>query len=123
MTLQATATLDGAAQPILTINAANASGVPANSMVAYTSAWGSQIRSRGTAGVANVAEVLVQDDKVVQVNNSAGTGAIPDGAYYLVGRDGAADAIKALKVGDPVTLSYGLKDAAARQMQWAIGTT
>ena len=34
----------------------------------------------------------------------------------------AADAIKALKPGDPVTLTYGLKDAAARQMQWAIGT-
>ena len=34
----------------------------------------------------------------------------------------AADAIKALKPGDPVTLTYGLKDAAAQQMQWAIGT-
>src|SRR6478609_6273805 len=117
MTLQATATLDGAAQPILTINAANASGVPADSMVAYTSAWGSAIRSRGTAGVANVAEVLVQDGKVVQVNATAGTGAIPEGAYYLVGRDTAATAIKALNPGDPVTLTYGLKDAAAQQMQ------
>jgi exopolysaccharide biosynthesis protein len=122
MTLQATATLNGVAQPILTINAANASGVPANSMVAYTSAWGDAIRSRGTAGVANVAEVLVTDDKVVQVNSTVGKGAIPEGSYYLVGRDTAATAIKALKVGDPVTLSYGLKDAAAQQMQWAIGT-
>jgi exopolysaccharide biosynthesis protein len=122
MTLQATATLNGTPQPILTINAANASGIPANSMVAYTSAWGSQIRSRGTAGVANVAEVLVTDDQVVQVNPAAGTGAIGDGSYYLVGRDSAADAIKALKPGDPVTLTYGLKDAAAQQMQWAIGT-
>jgi hypothetical protein len=122
MTLEATATLNGTPLPILTINAANASGIPAGSMVAYTSAWGSQTRNRGTAGVANVAEVLVQNDKVVQVNPAAGSGAIPDGAYYLVGRDGAADAIKALKVGDAVTLSYGLKDAAARELQWAIGT-
>jgi hypothetical protein len=71
---------------------------------------------------ANVAEVLVQDDKVVEVHNAAGTGAIPDGAYYLVGRDAGADAIKALKPGDPVKLTYGLKDSAAQQMQWAIGT-
>ena len=122
LTLQATATLNGADRPILTVNAANGGGTPANSVVAYTPAWGSQIRGRGMAGVANVAEVLVQDDKVVQVNPSAGSGAIPDGAYYLVGRDAGADAIKALKPGDPVKLTYGLKDAAAQQMQWAIGT-
>jgi hypothetical protein len=122
MTLQAGASLNGTDRPILTINAANAGGTPANSIVAYTSAWGTQIRGRGMAGVANVAEVLVQDDKVVQVNPGAGSGAIPDGAYYLVGRDAGADAIKALKPGDPVKLTYGLKDAAAQQMQWAIGT-
>ena len=122
MTLQATATLNGAARPIVGINAANAGGTPADSMVAYTAAWGTQIRGRGMAGVANVAEVLVSDDKVVSVNPAAGSGAIPAGAYYLVGRDAAADAIKALKPGDPVSLSYALKDSAAQQMQWAIGT-
>ncbi len=78
MTLQATASLNGVDQPILTINAANAGGIPANSVVAYTSAWGSQIRGRGMTASTNVAEVLVQDDKVVQVNPSAGTGAIPE---------------------------------------------
>ena len=122
MTLQASADLNGTVKPILTLNAANSGGVPAGSIIAYTSAWGSQIRSRSVAGVANVAEVLVQDDKVVEVHNAAGTGAIPDGAYYLVGRDAGADAIKALKPGDPVKLTYGLKDSAAQQMQWAIGT-
>ena len=114
--------LNGTDKPVVTLNAASSGGVPAGSIIAYTSAWGSQIRSRSVAGVANVAEVLVQDDKVVEVHNAAGTGAIPDGAYYLVGRDAGADAIKALKPGDPVTLTYGLKDTAAQQMQWAIGT-
>ncbi|HEY6891151.1 MAG TPA: phosphodiester glycosidase family protein [Solirubrobacter sp.] len=122
LTLQASADLNGTVKPILTLNAASSGGVPAGSIIAYTSAWGSQIRSRSVAGVANVAEVLVQDDKVVEVHNSAGTGAIPDGAYYLVGRDAGADAIKALKPGDPVKLTYGLKDSATQQMQWAIGT-
>jgi hypothetical protein len=122
LTLQATANLNGTEKPVVTLNAASSGGVPAGSIVAYTSAWGSQIRGRSFAGVANVAEVLVQDGKVVQVNATAGTGAIPDGAFYLVGRDAGADAIKALEPGDPVTLTYGLKDEAARQMQWAIGT-
>ncbi|WP_051325134.1 phosphodiester glycosidase family protein [Candidatus Solirubrobacter pratensis] len=122
MTLQATANLNGTDTPVVTLNAASSGGVPAGSIIAYTSAWGSQTRGRSVAGVANVAEVLVQDGKVVQVNNTAGSGAIPDGAFYLVGRDAGAAAIKALKPGDPVTLTYGLKDAAAQQMQWAIGT-
>jgi 3',5'-cyclic AMP phosphodiesterase CpdA len=122
LTLQATANLNGVEKPVVTLNAASSGGVPAGSIVAYTSAWGSQIRGRSFNGVANVAEVLVQDGKVVQVNGATGSGAIPDGAFYLVGRDAGADAIKALKPGDPVTLTYGLKDEAARQMQWAIGT-
>jgi hypothetical protein len=122
LTLQATADLNGTQKPVVTLNAASSDGVPAGSIVAYTSAWGSQIRGRSFNGVANVAEVLVQDGKVVRVNDTAGTGAIADGAFYLVGRDAGADAIKALEPGDPVTLTYGLKDAAARQMQWAIGT-
>src|SRR3954469_19158814 len=122
MALQATANLNGADKPVVTLNAPSSGGVPAGSIVAYTSAWGSATRARSFAGATNVAEVLVQDGKVVQVNSSAGSGAIPDGAFYLVGRDAGADAIKGLAPGDPVTLTYGLKDDAAKQMQWAIGT-
>jgi len=122
LTLQATATLNGSDTPILSLNAADAAGVPQNGMIAYTSLWGSATRARGVAGASNVAEALVQGDKVVQVNGAVGAGAIPAGAFYLVGREAAADAIKALKPGDPVTLSYGLKDPAAQQLQWALGT-
>ena len=39
----------------------------------------------------------------------------------LVGRDGAADAIRALAPGDAATLTYGLKDAIAKEMQFAVG--
>jgi 3',5'-cyclic AMP phosphodiesterase CpdA len=122
LTLQATATLNGTAQPIASINAADAGGIPANSMIAYNSAWGTATRARPLTGVANVAEALVQDGKVVSVSPTVGAGAIPANGFYLVGRDAAATAIKALNAGDPVTLTYGLKDAIAQQMQWAIGT-
>ncbi len=122
LTLQATATLDGTEKSVVTLNAASSGGIPAGGIIAYTSAWGSQTRGRSVAGVADVAEALVQDGNVVDVHTAAGSGPIPDGAFYLVGRDAGADAIKGLEPGDPVTLTYGLKDEAARQMQWAIGT-
>ena len=80
-----------------------------------------QIRGAASRASTNVAEVLVQDDKVVSVRAAAGAGAIPDGGFCLVGRDAAADAIKALAPGDAVTLTYGLKDDVARQMQFTIG--
>jgi hypothetical protein len=122
LTLQATANINGTDTPVLSLNAADAAGVPANGLVAYTPIWGSGIRSRGVAGVADVAEALVTDGKVVQVNATVGSGAIPANSFYLVGRDSAATALQALHPGDPVSLTYGLKDSLAQQMQWAIGT-
>ena len=50
LTLQATASLNGTDKPVVTLNAASSGGVPADSIVAYTSAWGSQIRGRSMAG-------------------------------------------------------------------------
>ncbi len=122
LTLQATASLKGTDTPVLSLNAADAGGIPANGLVAYTPAWGTATRARGVAGVANAAEVLVTGDKVVQVNTTVGSGAIPADSFYLVGRDAAATALKALQPGDAVTLTYGLKDAVARQLQWGLGT-
>ncbi len=120
LTLQAEASLKGTDTPVLSLNAADAGGIPANGLVAYTSAWGTATRARGLAGATNVAEVLVQDGKVVQFSATAGAGAIPANGFYLVGRDSAATALKALAPGDAVTLSYGLKSPS--DLQWAIGT-
>ncbi|RIQ32130.1 DUF1573 domain-containing protein [Jiangella rhizosphaerae] len=124
MTLDATATFGGTAHPVVSLNASNTmSGSPANAIVAYTSAWGSYRRSIGVSGATDVASVLVQDDRVVTVDpGSAGEGAIPDGAFVLVGREAGAAAIRTLRPGDPVTLSYELSDEIARQMRFVIGS-
>ncbi|MBE2319148.1 phosphodiester glycosidase family protein [Solirubrobacter sp. CPCC 204708] len=121
MTLEASASLKGTPYTVQTLNASNHLGVPADSMHAYTSAWGTYSRGRGFAGVSNVAEVLVEDNKVVSVATAPGAGEIPEGAFVLIGRDAAADAIKALAPGDAVTLTYGLKDEVARNLQFAVG--
>lgn len=125
LAVDASADLAGAPHPVLSVNAANGGGVPANGLVAYTPVWGEYSRNRGFTGVApdRIAEVVVQDGAVVSVRQSgpAGSGPLPEGGFALVGRDGAADALRALTPGDTVSLSYELADDMARSMQFALG--
>jgi len=124
MTLDATATLAGTAYDVTSINASNTlAGSPRDAIVAYTSRWGSYRRSIGVSGATDVASVLVQDDQVVSVDpTGAGEGAVPEGAFVLVGREAGAAAIRALQPGDAVSLSYELSDEVARQMRFVIGS-
>ncbi|WP_162641508.1 phosphodiester glycosidase family protein [Streptosporangium sp. 'caverna'] len=125
LTVNTTANFSGADHKVLSINAANGGGVPADGLIAFTSAWGDYSRNRGLTGVANdqIAEVLVQNGSVVSVtpNGPAGSGMIPDDGFYLVGRGAAATAIRALQPGDPVTLSYALANDVAKTMKFALG--
>lgn len=122
MAIDAKATLKGAEHGVLTINTANSGGTPANALVAFTSTWGTAARARGFGSAANVAEALVQNGRVVSVDASrAGSGAIPADGFVLVGRDAAADALRALQPGDDATLAYDLKDAVARRVRFAVG--
>jgi len=122
LTLDAKATFGGSDHTVVGLNAANGGGVPAGSMVAFNSSWGNYSRARGMTGVSDLAEVLVRDGQVVSVNaTGAGAGDIPDDGFVLVGREASAAAIRALQPGDPVTLTYGLKDAVAQQMKFALG--
>jgi hypothetical protein len=118
--LDAKATIKGTDVPVAAVNASG--GVPNGGYVAFTSTWGTYSRARSLSGVANVAEALVQDGRVVSVNaNAVGAGAIPAGAFYLVGREAAADAIRALVPGDDVTLTWGLANELSKQLQFAVG--
>ncbi|WP_203949547.1 phosphodiester glycosidase family protein, partial [Planotetraspora thailandica] len=124
--VNASANFAGTDHKVLSVNAADPEPhpVPADGMVAFTSAWGTYSRNRPFIGVdSNLAEVLVQNGKVVSVtpNGPAGSGTIPDDGFYLVGRDAAATAIRALQPGDPVTLSWELADPVAKTMKFALG--
>lgn len=124
MTVEATATFLGTDHVVTTLNAANAlAGSPVDAINAYTSAWGEVSRAIGVSGATDVASVLVQDGTVAAVDlAAAGAGAIPQGAFVLVGREAGAAAIRALSVGDPATLGYDLRDSVAQQMTFVIGT-
>lgn len=125
LTVNAKATFGGADHTVLSLNAANGSGVPADGLVAYTAAWGTYSRNRALTGVANdqIAEVLVEGGKVVSVapTGPAGSGQLADDEFALVGRGAAATALRALQVGDPVTLTYALADDVAKTMKFALG--
>ncbi|WP_189315119.1 phosphodiester glycosidase family protein [Streptomyces brasiliensis] len=125
LTVDANANFAGADHKVLSLNAANGGGVPADGLVAFTSAWGDYSRNSGLTGVANdqIAEVLVKDGSVVSVtpNGPAGSGTIPDGAFVLVGRGAAATALRVLQPGDPVKLDYDLADNVAKTMKFALG--
>ncbi|MFC4030115.1 phosphodiester glycosidase family protein [Streptomyces polygonati] len=125
LTVDTSANFAGADHKVLSLNAADGGGVPADGLIAFTSAWGDYSRNRGLTGVANdqIAEVLVENGSVVSVTPSgpAGSGTIPADGFVLVGRGAAATAIRALKPGDPAALSYALADNVAKTMKFALG--
>lgn len=123
LTLEASATFGGTAHTINGLNVASAGGGAANALLLYTADWGSYSRAHAFgAGATGLVEVEVKDGKVVAIDpEKANAGTVADGSSYLVGRGTAATALLTLAIGDDVTISYGVKDEIARQMQFAIG--
>lgn len=95
----------------------NQYALPENSIGAYTPAWGTVSRERAVCGsdtsradpcTDDAEEVTVSHGKVVSVSGTVGSGAIAAGNTVLVGREAGADELRALAVGDPVSVRYGL---------------
>ncbi|HEY4278117.1 MAG TPA: phosphodiester glycosidase family protein [Conexibacter sp.] len=122
-TLDAHATIKGTDYPVQTVNAPNnLAKLPADSLMAFTSGWGTYNRLRSADGSTAVAEALVENNKVVSVNTTgAGDGAIPADGFYLVGTGAQAAVLAALQPGDDATLAYGLKDSLAQSLEWGVG--
>jgi len=96
-----------------TLSGLNQVGVPAGGIGAYTSAWGAHNRATQTQTATDTAEVLVADGKVVRAAQAPGAGTLPEGTTALVGREAGAQDLRALTVGEPVTLSYQLSPEIA----------
>ncbi|MEU8347260.1 phosphodiester glycosidase family protein [Spirillospora sp. NPDC048832] len=82
---------------------------------AFDSRWGEASRQRAVCGTdevrgapcsTNTAEVTVRRGVVTGVSGTVGAGAIPDGTTVLVGREKGADALRRLRAGDRVRVSY-----------------
>ncbi|MEU5987530.1 phosphodiester glycosidase family protein [Spirillospora sp. NPDC047418] len=82
---------------------------------AFDSRWGDVSRQRAVCGTdearnapcsTDTAEVTVRRGVVTGVSDAVGAGAIPAGTTVLVGREKGADALRRLRPGDRVRVSY-----------------
>ena len=120
LTLEATATLPTGPRPVRSLN--DPTDVGANQIAAYTPLWGSFTRTRGVQGATDIAEVIVTDGKVASINpRTAGAGELPANSFALVGRENGATALRALQLGDAVSLAYDLKSDIADRLTFAVG--
>ena len=108
----------------------NQYAVAQNGIEAFTSDWGSVSRERAVCGsdvlradpcVTNTAEVTVSQGRVVAASASPGDGAIAPETTVLVGREGGADELRALHVGDPVSVVYQLAGSGPVPFRFAVG--
>ncbi|WP_413777802.1 phosphodiester glycosidase family protein [Streptomyces sp. AM8-1-1] len=115
---EGTLTLPGGQHPLAAYNAAN---VPPGGIGAYNAAWGSADRALTVDAATPVAEVLVQDGKVVSVTDRPGSGPVADGTTVLVGREAGATALAALRPGDPVSTTYRPRTDSGPVPRTAVG--
>lgn len=109
----------------------NQYAIPVGGVGLFTHAWGQTSRLRATCGTdevrsapcaTDVAVATVRDGRVVATGTAVDGGDIPDGTSELVGRDQGADFLRGLRVGDPLSVTYGLRaEDTGSSTRFAIG--
>lgn len=87
----------------------------------FTSAWGTTPRRNAAIWGARIKEVQVKGGKVIAIADQAGEGAIPADTQILLGREAGADWLAGLKVGDPVSITWGPKTGDGKTYQYLVG--
>lgn len=87
----------------------------------FTPLWGSYPRQRAVAGAARAVEVTVTGGRVAAVATAPGEGPIPAGTTVLLGREAGADALAALRPGDPVDVAWKPKASDGGSLRAAVG--
>ncbi|CCH18543.1 phosphodiester glycosidase family protein [Micromonospora lupini] len=108
----------------------NQYALPVGGVGLFTSAWGTASRVRSTCGSdtsrndpcsTHTYEVTIRRGVVTAVGQTPGAGAIPADTEVLVGREGGADALDDLAVGDRVSVHEKLSSAGAPKLTFAVG--
>ncbi|MEU8165582.1 phosphodiester glycosidase family protein [Micromonospora sp. NPDC049004] len=114
----------------IALSGLNQYALPVGGVGLFTSAWGTASRVRSTCGSdtsrndpcsTHTYEVTVHRGVVSAVGRTPGAGAIPADTQVLVGREGGADALDDLAVGDRVTVHEKLASAGAPKLTFAVG--
>lgn len=95
------------------VSGLNVTALPAGGVAVFDAGWGAFTRARPLATGEQGVEVRVGADGTVTAVGQPGAGQLPDGTRAVVARPGAAaDALAALRVGDRVEVTYGLREDA-----------
>lgn len=126
-TLQGQVRVDSATLPLRGVNQY---ALAVGGIGAYTSEWGTTSRQRAVCGTdtsraapctTDVAEVRLLHGNVTSVSDTIGAGAIAPDETVLVGREAGAAALRALAVGEHVTVLYHMSTGAGIPLKFAIG--
>lgn len=92
----------------------NRVGGNASSVIVYNSHWGTASRARSIPAGKTGTEVIVgSDGRVSRISTAPGSDQLAPGEQAVVAQQGAAaDALRALSVGDEVSVDYQLNDEA-----------
>ncbi|MCX4740619.1 phosphodiester glycosidase family protein [Streptomyces antibioticus] len=114
----------------LTLRGLNQYALPENSIGAFTSDWGGVARTRAVCGTdtdraapcaTRTYEVTVRRGQVVSASARPGSGAVAAGTTVLLGREAGAARLRTLRVGERVTVRYGLDSASSAAYRFAVG--
>lgn len=72
----------------------------------FTDVWGPAPHTKPVTGAERVTEVRMRGGRVTEVRHAAGSDPIPAGTSVLLGREGGADSLAVLRVGDAVSVAY-----------------
>ncbi|MCG5435289.1 phosphodiester glycosidase family protein [Micromonospora foliorum] len=128
-----TLSLDGevrSGKGTIALGGLNQYALPVGSVGLFTADWGTASRVRSTCGSdtsrsdpcsTHTYEVTVRAGVVTAVGPTPGAGAIPADTQVLVGREGGADALDDLAVGDRVQVRDKLVSAGKPKLTFAVG--
>lgn len=114
----------------LPLGGLNQYALPVNGVGAYTPDWGTVSRRRAACGTdtdrgapctSRTREVVVRGGEVTATASAPGAGAVPRDAVVLLGRESGADRLRALRVGDAVSVHYTLDSRDGTRFRWALG--
>ncbi|MGW3007753.1 phosphodiester glycosidase family protein [Streptomyces sp. NPDC001219] len=114
----------------LPLRGLNQYALPVGGIGAYTAQWGPASRVRATCGTdtdraapcsAETAEVTVRHGRVAAVGEVPGAGGVPAGSVVLVGREEGARQLRALRIGERVSVSAYLTGRGNGRLRCAVG--
>ncbi|WBB70732.1 phosphodiester glycosidase family protein [Micromonospora sp. WMMD812] len=118
------------AKGTIALGGLNQYALPVGGVGMFTADWGTASRVRSTCGSdtsrndpcsTHTYEVTVRRGVVTSVSPTPGAGAIPSDTQVLVGREGGADALDDLVVGDRVKVDEKLVSVGKPKLTFAVG--